>query len=151
MCRLPRLRRAGALAALLLSAGCASTPITYGPETRESGLVVQDVVVPKGPAAAPGDRVSIHYHGVLPDGSVFDSTVERGQPVAFEIGAGRFPAILEEGVVGMHLLGRRRLSAVAERVFPAGLPDGVPAGALLSFEVELLALEPREPPAAPDS
>ncbi len=132
-----------ALSFLLLH-GCAllrAGPETYDPVTRDSGLVVQDVVIPEGLVAERGDRVTFHYHGSLSDGTVFDSTVERGRPVTITLGESEFPAILEDGIVGMHARGKRLLTATAESVFPAGNPPGVPPRALLLFEVELLQIE----------
>lgn len=121
-------------------AGCHSSPHLYDPEMFPSGLVVQELVVPQGPVAEPGDRVSIHYHGTLEDGSVFDSSVERGLPVEFTLGEADVSPVFDQGVAGMHLFGRRKLSAPAEVVFPAGVPPDIASHAQLHFEVELLEL-----------
>ncbi len=122
-------------------ASCRGGPRLHDPVLRPSGLLVQDLVVPEGPRAEPGDRVTIHYHGTLDDGLVFDSSVERGQPLTFTVGRGEISSIFDEGVAGMTLLGRRRLSAVAGTVFPSDLPAGLSPSAMLHFEVELLRIE----------
>jgi FKBP-type peptidyl-prolyl cis-trans isomerase len=135
------MKRLFTIALVVLSSSCRSGPHVYEPEVRPSGLVVHELVVPKGPVAESGDRVTIHYHGTLDDGVVFDSSVERGQPLTFTVGRSEISSVLDEGVTGMHLLGRRRLSAPAERVFPDGLPASIEPNSMLHFEVELLEIE----------
>lgn len=137
-----------ALAALLLcTLGSSCSLLSRGPEsypavTLASGLTVQDLVVPEGPAAAPGDVVTIHYHGTLAGGEVFDSTVERGQPVTFVLGAGEVPPGLDEGVAGMHLFARRRLIAPPALMFPDGAPPGAIHGeGPLTVDIELIGIE----------
>lgn len=133
---------AAALCALLQ--GCAllrSGPAVYEPVRRASGLTVQELVVPDGPRALRGDVVTVHYHATLPDGSVLDSTVERGQPITFRLGAGEAPPVLDEGVVGMAQFGRRRLTCPPSLVFADDLPPDLPAETPLALEVELLDLQ----------
>ena len=136
--------RLGALLLCVLGSSCALLqrgPESFAPVVRESGLVIQDLVVPEGRAAAAGDTATVHYHGTLANGQVFDSTVERGQPVTFVLGAGEVPPGLDQGVLGMHLFGRRRLTAPFELMFPEGAPPEIPTDQPLHIDVELIALE----------
>ena len=140
----PELRLAVPILVAFALSSCAlfeRKPETFPSLPRESGLVVQEVVVPDGRKAAPGDRVTVHYHGTLPNGDVFDSTVERGQPLSFVLGSGEAPAGLDEGVTGMRLFGRRRILSPTELMFPAGAPPGIDEDVLLALELELLAIE----------
>src|SRR5689334_10189802 len=73
------------------------------------GVEQQDVVVGSGPEAKKGDRVSVHYTGVLLDGTKFDSSVDRGVPFQFSIGAREVIEGWELGVVGMKKGGKRKL------------------------------------------
>ena len=109
--------------------------------TTASGLKYVDLVAGTGNEAASGHRVKVHYTGWLKDGRKFDSSVDRGQPFEFPLGAGRVIKGWDEGVAGMKVGGRRRL------VIPASLGYGVrgaggviPPNAELIFEVELLAV-----------
>lgn len=114
------------------------------PYTLESGLVVTDLAIPTaGRAAAPGDEVTIEYTLALTDGTVVDSTDDRGEPVTFELGAGLVPAGFDEGIVGMIELGRRRLGIPPELGFgPDGAPPRIPPAAHLTADIELVELEP---------
>lgn len=123
-------------------------PPIYEPSMPVHGLVVQDVVVPdEGPRAKTGDTLTLHYTGRLADGTVFDSSYERGEPVTFVLGAGEVPPGLEHGLVGLRRLGSRTLTVPGELGYGAeGLPGLVPPNATLTFEVELLELQPTETP-----
>ena len=129
-------------------------PPAYEPFTLPGNVFVQDLLVPEeGLSAANGDLVTIHYVGRLADGTVFDSSYERGVPIAFRLGAGEVPEGLELGLAGMREHGRRTLTVPSELGYgEEGLPGVVPGSATLSFEVELLSIE-REttiaPPEAP--
>jgi peptidylprolyl isomerase len=111
--------------------------------TTPSGLRYVDLVVGPGASPTAGDRVEVHYTGWLEDGKKFDSSVDRGEPFVFPLGAGRVIRGWDEGVASMKVGGRRRL------IIPASLGYGdrgagrvIPPGATLIFEVELLRLNP---------
>jgi FKBP-type peptidyl-prolyl cis-trans isomerase len=111
--------------------------------TTPSGLRYVDLVVGAGASPKAGDQVEVHYTGWLEDGKKFDSSVDRGQPFVFPLGAGRVIKGWDEGVASMKVGGRRRL------IVPPGLGYGdrgagrvIPPGATLIFEVELLRLNP---------
>ena len=119
-------------------------PPVYEPFRLESGVIVQDLVVPESERiAVPGDRVTICYTILLEDGTRVDSSLDRGQPIEFQLGAGDVPRGLDEGVVGMRLYGRRQLIVPPELAYSAeGMPPLIPPDATLRFEVELMGLEP---------
>ena len=76
----------------------------------DTGLKYEDIAAGDGPVAAAGQQVVVHYTGWLTDGSKFDSSVDRGQPFGFALGAGRVIRGWDEGVVGMQVGGKRRLT-----------------------------------------
>jgi FKBP-type peptidyl-prolyl cis-trans isomerase len=118
-------------------------PPEYEPVQLASGVRVQDLVVPEeGPVAASGDRVTIDYRLALLDGTVADSSRDRGQPISFVLGDGEVPAGLEQGIQGMRLLGRRRVRIPPELGYGSqGRPPRIPPDSVLVVDVELLALE----------
>jgi FKBP-type peptidyl-prolyl cis-trans isomerase len=148
---MPSSARSRLPAALLLGAlsGCSllfpDHPPEYEPATLASGLVVQDVVVPRtGPRAKTGDRVTINYEGRLESGEVFDSSYDRGVPITFELGAGEVPAGLDLGLVGLRVNGKRRLTVPSELGYGAeGVEGVVPPDSTLLFELELIELTAR--------
>jgi FKBP-type peptidyl-prolyl cis-trans isomerase FkpA len=105
---------------------------------RHSGLYVQDVREGDGARADSGDIVTVHYTGWLPNGRKFDSSRDGGRPFEVAIGYGRVIQGWDQGIVGMHVGGQRRL------VIPPGLAYGangsgpIPGDATLVFDVELL-------------
>lgn len=110
-----------------------------------SGLKFEDTVVGSGPSPTRGQTCVMHYTGWLFDGTTrgakFDSSVDRGQPFEFPIGAGRVIKGWDEGVATMKVGGKRTL------VIPPALGYGdrgaggvIPPRATLWFDVELLGL-----------
>src|SRR6185312_9250231 len=75
-----------------------------------SGLTIEDLVVGTGDAAKSGQRVSVHYTGWTTDGKKFDSSKDRGQPFSFGLGRGEVIRGWDEGVAGMKVGGRRRIT-----------------------------------------
>lgn len=113
--------------------------------TTESGLQIEDVVVGNGAEAVPGTRVTVHYTGWLLEngqrGKKFDSSVDRGQPFQFPLGAGRVIRGWDEGVAGMKVGGKRVLTIPAALGYgERGAGGVIPPGATLVFEVELLGV-----------
>jgi FKBP-type peptidyl-prolyl cis-trans isomerase len=138
------------LAAIALAAApvAAETPATDAGKpaaaeektvTTASGLRYVELKVGEGAEAKAGDRVQVHYTGWLEDGTKFDSSVDRGTPFAFPLGAGRVIKGWDEGVAGMKVGGKRKLVIPADLGYGARGAGGViPPGATLLFEVELL-------------
>jgi FKBP-type peptidyl-prolyl cis-trans isomerase len=137
-------------ALLCVVSGCGKTEtssnsgpakVSGQPTTTPSGLQYWDVVVGTGAAATAGSQVSVHYTGWLPSGEKFDSSVDRGQPFSFPLGAGQVIKGWDEGVAGMKVGGKRQLRIPPELGYGARGAGGViPPNATLIFDVELLAV-----------
>ena len=113
------------------------------PTTRTpSGLTIEDLVLGEGAAAAAGHSVTVHYTGWLTGGSKFDSSKDRNAPSVFPLGAGQVIRGWDEGVQGMKVGGRRKLTIPPELGYGArGAGGGIPPNATLVFEVELLDVD----------
>ena len=111
------------------------------PIKSPSGLVIEDLIVGTGEAANAGQRVSVHYTGWTTDGKKFDSSKDRGQPFMFSLGKGEVIRGWDEGVAGMKIGGKRKLTIPPGLGYGArGAGGAVPPNATLLFEVELLAV-----------
>ena len=108
--------------------------------TTDTGLKYQDMLVGDGEeATGRGCFVTVHSTGWLEDGTTFDSSVDRGEPFGFPLAVGYVIPGWDEGVTGMKVGGKRRLTVPSELGYGArGAGDVIPAGATLIFEVELL-------------
>ena len=105
------------------------------------GLVFEDLVVGDGTMAEEGMTATVHYTGWLTDGTKFDSSVDRGQPFSFTLGEHHVIAGWEEGVRGMRVGGKRKLTIPPDLGYGAQGAGGViPPNATLVFEVELLGV-----------
>lgn len=110
-----------------------------GDTKQATKLKIEDETVGKGAVAKKGDRVSVHYTGWLTDGTKFDSSKDRGQAFEFTLGAGEVIAGWDQGVAGMKVGGKRKLTIPPELGYGAQGAGGViPPNATLVFEVELL-------------
>ncbi len=110
--------------------------------TTASGLMIEELALGDGDAAKSGDEVTVHYTGWLTDGRKFDSSHDRRDPFSFSLGRGNVIAGWDEGVAGMKVGGKRKLT------IPPGLGYGargaggvIPPNATLVFEVELLSVD----------
>ena len=115
--------------------GISAMPVTA------SGLEYEDLAEGTGPAAQAGQTVSVHYTGWLTNGTKFDSSVDRGQPFNFPLGGGRVIKGWDEGVAGMKVGGKRKLTIPPTLGYGArGAGSVIPPGATLVFDVELLGI-----------
>lgn len=94
-----------------------------------------------GPEAKSGDTVQVHYTGTLTDGTKFDSSLDRGQPFTFHLGAGEVIKGWDQGVAGMKVGEKVKLTIPYQMAYGEnGYPPVIPAKATLIFEVELLKI-----------
>lgn len=111
-----------------------------GAQVSESGLVYFELKKGTGKSPAATDQVKVHYHGTLPDGTVFDSSVQRNEPATFPLN-GVIPC-WTEGVQKMQVGGKAKLVCPAKIAYGShGAPPTIKPGATLVFEVELLGIE----------
>jgi FKBP-type peptidyl-prolyl cis-trans isomerase FkpA len=109
------------------------------PIKTASGLQYEDLTVGTGAEAKAGMQVTAHYHGTLTDGKVFDSSYDRKEPFSFRLGGGQVIKGWDEGITGMKVGGKRRLTIPPELGYGARGAGGViPPNATLMFDVELV-------------
>jgi FKBP-type peptidyl-prolyl cis-trans isomerase FkpA len=107
--------------------------------TTQSGLIIEELAVGDGDVAGAGQTVTVHYTGWLTDGRKFDSSKDRDDPFVFPLGERQVIAGWDEGVQGMKVGGRRKLTIPPQLGYGARGAGGViPPNATLVFEVELL-------------
>ena len=110
-----------------------------GAKKTASGLIITHTKAGTGPSPAATDTVRVHYHGTLRDGTVFDSSVQRGEPTEFPLN--RVIPCWTEGVALMKVGGKARLVCPSSIAYGnRGMPPRILPGAALAFEVELLAI-----------
>jgi FKBP-type peptidyl-prolyl cis-trans isomerase len=119
-----------------------TTPaITATPKPQgATEMKIEDTVVGTGDAVKNGDTVSVHYTGTLVDGKKFDSSLDRNEPFSFVVGGGQVIQGWEEGLVGMQVGGKRKLTIPAEKGYGARGAGTIPPNATLIFEIELLKI-----------
>jgi FKBP-type peptidyl-prolyl cis-trans isomerase FkpA len=118
-----------------------------GAEKTASGLIYSETTKGTGPQPAATDTVKVHYTGTLMDGTVFDSSRERGQPATFPLNG--VIKCWTEGVAKMHQGGRAKLVCPSDIAYgDRGAPPKIKPGATLVFDVELLEVVKKDAPAA---
>jgi FKBP-type peptidyl-prolyl cis-trans isomerase len=122
------------------AAGSAASGATEAPGER---LMIEEVKVGDGALATKGKTVSVHYTGKLTNGTKFDSSLDRGQPIEFVLGSGMVIKGWDQGIDGMKVGGKRKLTIPPELAYGArGTPGGpIPPNATLVFDVELVGVK----------
>lgn len=136
-------RALAACAMLVGLLGCGGGGGSANTPTSPSTLGVEDLVVGTGATAATGDTVTVHYVGTLLDGTKFDSSIDAGRPFTFRIGAGQVIAGWEQGVPGMRVGGRRRLTIPPSLGYGNRANGPIPANSTLKFDIDLLSIAGR--------
>lgn len=126
-------REKAASAAFLEKAGKAK-----GAKVEPSGLIYTEITPGTGKSPGPTDTVKVHYHGTLRDGTVFDSSVQRGTPAEFPLN--RVIACWTEGVGMMKEGGKSKLICPPEIAYGDRGNRGIAGGSVLTFEVELIEI-----------
>lgn len=107
-----------------------------------AGLKIEDLKEGTGSAVKSGDTITINYSGTLLNGTKFDSSYDRGQPFQTQIGVGRVIKGWDEGVIGMKVGGKRKLTIPPDLGYGAqGAGSVIPPNATLIFELELLEIK----------
>lgn len=104
-------------------------------------LQSEDLVKGEGEAAVAGMNLTVHYTGRLTDGRTFDSSLGK-DPLVFKLGAHRVIKGWDQGVAGMKVGGKRRLTIPPRLAYGDRTVGGIPASSTLIFEIELLAVSP---------
>ena len=112
-------------------------------EVKEAPQVqIEDIVVGSGPEVKKGDTITVNYTGTLADGVKFDSSLDRDQPFSVQIGVGNVIKGWDQGLIGMKVGGKRRLTIPPELGYgERGAGGVIPPNATLIFEVELLEVK----------
>ena len=110
--------------------------------TLDNGLIIEDLEVGSGKEAkGPGQFVKVHYTGWLENGTQFDSSIPRGEEFGFNLGGGYVIPGWDQGLIGMKVGGKRKLTIPAELGYGARGAGGViPPNATLIFEIELISI-----------
>lgn len=120
-----------------------NSPLSVIPTTSKTmeKLKIEDIKIGTGPEVKSGDTVTIHYSGTLEDGTKFDSSYDRKTPFETQIGVGQVIKGWDEGVPGMKVGGKRKLTIPPELGYgSSGAGDVIPPNATLIFEVELVSI-----------
>lgn len=108
---------------------------------EKQGVSIEIQKEGQGEAAKAGDTASVHYTGTFQDGTKFDSSLDRGQPFNFKLGAGQVIRGWDIGVEGMKVGEKRKLAIPPELGYGSGgIPGAIPPNSTLLFEVELLGI-----------
>jgi len=111
-------------------------------KVMENGLIVEDLVVGTGAVAQTNSIITVDYTGMLTDGTIFDSSKNPGRdPFRFTLGSQQVIAGWDQGLEGMHVGGKRKLTIPPELGYGARDLGVIPPNSTLIFEVELLSVE----------
>ncbi|MBC7661102.1 MAG: FKBP-type peptidyl-prolyl cis-trans isomerase [Chitinophagaceae bacterium] len=124
------------------AAGTAASSDAAKPAENATELKIEDVSPGTGEEAVEGKEVTVHYTGTLTDGKKFDSSHDRNEPFTFRLGAGMVIPGWEQGIKGMKVGGKRKLTIPPQLGYgERGAGGVIPPNATLLFDVELLGVK----------
>lgn len=119
-----------------------TTPTTNTSMQQQNGLQIETITPGTGAEAKAGDTVVVHYTGILTDGTKFDSSIDRGMPFTFKLGAHQVIPGWEMGVLGMKVGEKRKLVIPPELAYGnSGVGNIIPPQATLIFQIELISIQ----------
>lgn len=124
------------LVVALAACGGGGTDTPTGPST----ITIEETTVGSGPLAVAGDVVTVHYVGSLTNGTQFDNSYTSNRPLTFQLGAGQVIPGFEQGVVGMRVGGKRRVTIPPSLAYGSQGNGPIPPNATLVFDVELVSI-----------
>ena len=125
------------LAILLITVSCSKEK-----QTMSNGLVIEDIKIGDGQEVEKFNIVTVNYTGLLEDGTKFDSSLNPGRtPFRFTVGAGQVIKGWDEGLMGMKVGGKRKLTIPPELGYGSRDNGPIPANSTLIFEIDLLGIE----------
>ena len=125
------------LAILLITVSCSKEK-----QTMSNGLVIEDIKIGEGQEVEKFNIVTVNYTGLLEDGTKFDSSLNPGRtPFRFTVGAGQVIQGWDQGLIGMKVGGKRKLTIPPELGYGSRDNGPIPANSTLIFEIDLLGIE----------
>jgi len=125
------------LAIVLITASCSKEE-----QIMSNGLVIEDIKVGEGKEVEKYNIVTVNYTGLLEDGTKFDSSLNPGRtPFRFTVGAKQVIKGWDEGLIGMKVGGKRKLTIPPELGYGSRDNGPIPANSTLIFEIDLLGIE----------
>tara|TARA_Y100001936_G_scaffold242858_1_gene280814 strand:- start:547 stop:945 length:399 start_codon:yes stop_codon:yes gene_type:complete len=125
------------LAILLITVSCSKEK-----QTMSNGLVIEDIKIGDGQEVEKFNIVTVNYTGLLEDGTKFDSSLNPGRtPFRFTVGAGQVIKGWDEGLIGMKVGGKRKLTIPPDLGYGSRDNGPIPANSTLIFEIDLLGIE----------
>lgn len=128
------------LSALLTLAACGGDSTTA--PTDSGTVTIEEIVVGTGATAVVGNTVTVNYTGMFTNGVKFDSSLDPGRtPIQFQLGSNQVIAGFSQGIVGMKVGGKRRMTIPPSLAYgSAGRPPTIPGNSTLVFEVDLVSI-----------
>jgi len=115
-------------------------PVSLSTQNQED-LKIEDLEVGQGQEIKEGDTVQVHYLGTLTNGEKFDSSYDRNQPFEFQVGAGQVIQGWDQGLLGMRIGGKRKLTIPSYLGYGNQSAGSIPPNSTLIFEVELIDIK----------
>jgi FKBP-type peptidyl-prolyl cis-trans isomerase len=129
-----------ALVLLIGLVGCGGSDYSSNPSDGGGSLVILDLVVGTGATAAVNDTITVNYVGTLTNGQKFDSSYDRNQPLTRQLNSANLIEGWVQGVPGMKVGGKRRLTIPPSLGYGNQPQGSIPANSTLIFEIELLGI-----------